>query len=355
MTLRSGLYVGSVFHRRLAPKPHRFRYRLFWLLIDLDELDELDRSLTIFSHNRPNLFSLYERDHGDGGETPLRAQAEGLLEAHGIDTDGGSIRLLCMPRALGYGFNPISVYFCERPDGALAALIYQVHNTFGERHSYVLPVANGGGAVRQACDKRFFVSPFLPMGLRYEFHVAPPGETLTVAIRVSGPDGVMLRAALTGKRRELTDGALLKAGLAVPVEAMKTTAAIHWQALRLMAKGVAYRGRDGAQTPVRAEAEMAVTHESELKPTRRGGVDSARLAPVPDLCAIPSFTDDQIPGENDHEENADRDHQLHERFVVPDPEPQLRQPGRRTGEEEAEAGRNRPVHGFVSSATTAVP
>lgn len=96
----------------------------------------------------------------------------------------------------------------------------------------------------QECAKTFFVSPFLPMGLRYEFHVTPPGETLTAAMRVSGPEGVMLRAALTGERRDLTDGALLKAGLAIPLEAAKTTAAIHWQAARLWAKGVAYLGRE---------------------------------------------------------------------------------------------------------------
>ncbi|MGA7195561.1 DUF1365 domain-containing protein [Roseiarcus sp.] len=249
MMLRSSLYVGSVFHRRLMPKPHRFRYRLFWLLIDLEELDHLDRRLKVFSHNRFNLFSLFERDHGDGGASSLRAQAQELLAANGIDTGGGPIRLLCMPRTLGYDFNPISVYFCARRDGALAALIYQVHNTFGERHSYVLPVADAQGAVRQACAKTFLVSPFLPMGLRYEFHVSPPGETLTVAIRASGPDGVVLRAALAGERRELTDAALMKAGLSAPLEAMKTTAAIHWEALRLWAKGVAYLGREGGPTP----------------------------------------------------------------------------------------------------------
>ena len=176
MMLRSSLYVGSVFHRRLMPKPHRFRYRLFWLLIDLEELDHLDRRLKVFSHNRFNLFSLFDRDHGDGGASSLRAQAQELLAANGIDTGGGPIRLLCMPRTLGYDFNPISVYFCARRDGALAALIYQVHNTFGERHSYVLPVADAQGAVRQACAKTFLVSPFLPMGLRYEFHVSPPGR-----------------------------------------------------------------------------------------------------------------------------------------------------------------------------------
>jgi uncharacterized protein len=103
--------------------------------------------------------------------------------------------------------------------------------------------------VRQACAKAFFVSPFLPLGLRYEFHATPPGETLTLAIRASGPDGVVLRAALAGERRELTNAALMKAGLSAPLEAMKTTAAIHWEALRLWAKGVAYLGREGVPTP----------------------------------------------------------------------------------------------------------
>jgi uncharacterized protein len=246
VSLKSSLYVGSVFHRRLAPKPHRFRYRLFWLLLDLDELPSLYQRLKVFSHNRRNLFSLFDSDHGDGGASPLRAQADRLFEAQGIDTGGGPIRLLCMPRTFGYDFNPISVYFCHHPDGALAALIYEVHNTFGERHSYVLPVTDSGGSVRQACAKSFFVSPFMPMGLRYEFHVSPPGETLTVAIRASGPDGVILRAALTAEQRELTDANLLKAGFAFPVEAMKTTAAIHWEAMRLWLKGVAYLGREGA-------------------------------------------------------------------------------------------------------------
>ena len=175
MTLRSSLYVGSVFHRRLCPKPHRFRYRLFWLLIDLEELPTLDRRLKVFSHNRFNLFSLATAITATAARRPQGA-GRGASRRNGIDAGGGPIRLLCMPRTLGYDFNPISVYFCHRPDGAMAALIYQVHNTFGERHSYVLPVADAGGSVRQACAKAFFVSPFLPMGLRYEFHVSPPGR-----------------------------------------------------------------------------------------------------------------------------------------------------------------------------------
>jgi DUF1365 family protein len=246
VTLRSGLYVGSVFHRRFAPKAHYFRYRLFWLLIDLDEVATLGRRLRLFSHNRANLFSLRDRDHGDGGTTPLRQQVERRLAEHGIDIDGGAVQLLCMPRMLGVGFNPLSVYWCHRRDGTLAALIYQVRNTFGERHSYVLPAARGEGEARQSCAKAFFVSPFLPMGLRYEFRVSPPGETLVVAIRVLGPEGVALNAALTGRRRELSDGGLLAAGLATPLVAIKTIAAIHWEGLRLWLKGAPYLGRGRA-------------------------------------------------------------------------------------------------------------
>ncbi|MCZ7660171.1 MAG: DUF1365 family protein [Xanthobacteraceae bacterium] len=173
MTLRSSLYVGAVMHRRLRPRPHRFRYRAYWLLLDLDELDQLARRLRWFSHNRANAVSLHDADHGDGSATPLRAQIARRLAAEGIDLEGGRVQLLCMPRTLGYCFNPLSVYFCHRGDGALAAVIYEVHNTFGARHSYVLPAA-GAGAVRQHCRKSFYVSPFLDMELRYDFRVAVP-------------------------------------------------------------------------------------------------------------------------------------------------------------------------------------
>jgi DUF1365 family protein len=243
VTFASGLYVGSVFHRRLTPRPHRFRYRLYWLLIDLDELPRLSAELNLFAHNRRALFSLHDRDHGDGSARPLHAQAEALLAESGVDLDGGAIQLLCMPRTFGYVFNPLSIYFCYASDGALAALIYEVHNTFGERHSYVLPATSEPGGGLQSCAKAFFVSPFLPMGLRYEFRVAPPGEKTSVAIRAIGRDGVVLRAALTAQRRELNDGALLRAGLAVPVIGIKTMAAIYWEAARLWLKGVPYLGR----------------------------------------------------------------------------------------------------------------
>ena len=242
MSFASALYFGSVIHRRLGSVPHRFRYRLFWLLLDLDELDDLSRRLRLFSHNRFNLFSLHDRDHGDGSSRDLREQARALLSESGVGEDVGRIRLLCLPRTLGCDFNPLSVYFCHRSDGTLSALIYEVHNTFGGRHSYVLPAKASAGLVRQACDKSFFVSPFLPMGLRYEFLVTEPGKSISIAIRAIGPEGPALRAALVGERRPLTDRFLMGAAVAVPAVAMKTVAAIHWQALRLLVKGGVYRG-----------------------------------------------------------------------------------------------------------------
>src|ERR1700728_3293227 len=142
MTARSALYVGAVTHRRLRPRAHSLRYAAFWMLLDLDELDALDERLRLFSRGRFNAFSFYDSDHGNETREPLRAQIERHLADAGIAFDGGAIRLLCMPRIFGYGFNPLSIYFCQRGDGALAALLYEVRNTFGEPHSYLIPVSS---------------------------------------------------------------------------------------------------------------------------------------------------------------------------------------------------------------------
>lgn len=243
MSAGSAIYVGAVMHRRMAPRIHALRYRVFWLLLDLDDLPALDARLRLFSHNRPNLFSLYDADHGDGSATPLRVQAERQLAAAGVDIAGGAIRLLCMPRTLGYGFNPLSVYFCHRADGALAAVIYEVHNTFGERHSYLIPADLQARALRQQCRKVFYVSPFMDMEMTYEFRVQPPAERVAVAIQAAGPDGPMINASLVGAREELADRALLRLACLIPAVTMKTIAAIHWEALRLWLKGVRLRDR----------------------------------------------------------------------------------------------------------------
>jgi DUF1365 family protein len=234
-----------VVHRRTRPRVHRFRYSAFWFFVDLDELPQLSGALRLFSYNRPNLFSIRDTDHGDGTSTPLRRQAEQELRAAGIEA-GGAIRLLCMPRTLGYCFNPLSVYFCHRADGELVALIYQVHNTFGGRHSYVMPVKPAVGAIHQRCRKAFYVSPFMDMDLRYEFRTTVPDDRVAIGIRVGAADGPMFNAALAGKRESLTDRALARLCLTMPAITLKVIAAIHWEALRLWLKGLRIRPRPAA-------------------------------------------------------------------------------------------------------------
>lgn len=230
------LYRGHVLHRRLRPRVHTLRYRVLHLLVDIDRLDELSAGLRLFGHNRFALFAIHDRDYGNG--TPLRAHVEKLMHAAGIQPDGGPIRLLTMPRLLGYAFNPLSTWFCHGRDGALRAIVYEVSNTFGERHSYVMAVAPGARPVRHTTAKRFHVSPFLPMDMAYAFRVLPPGARLAIGITVSDAGGPVLAAIHTADREKLSDATLLRAALAFPLVTFKVTAGIHWEALKLWVKRV---------------------------------------------------------------------------------------------------------------------
>ncbi len=266
--MRSSLYIGTVVHRRFGAKPHALRYRMMMALLDLDELDALDERLRLFSRNRFNLFSFYDRDHAAGlsaasiEERPalpplpargnhLKAEIESHLREAGIALDGGAIRLLSLPRILGYAFNPLSVYFCHRPDDALVAILYEVRNTFGQSHTYIIPVEpDVTGPIHQTCRKVFYVSPFMDLDLTYAFRIVPPGESLSIGVdALNGADRV-IATSFAGKRRPLTDGALLRAFLGHPFLAFAVVAAIHWEALKLWLKGVGLRARPPA--PARA-------------------------------------------------------------------------------------------------------
>jgi DUF1365 family protein len=241
----SALYVGAVMHRRMAPRRHRLRYRAFWLLIDLDQPRPLDR-LHLFSRNRLNLVSFHDADHGDGSERSVRAYVERTLAEHAIDWDGGRVTLLCMPRILGYVFNPLSIYFCYRRDGSLAALLYEVRNTFGQMHSYLLPVVTNTPLVRQRCAKTFYVSPFLGMDLTYDFRVTPPAEKVSVVVSAGDLRGPILIASLAAERRNLSDRSLLLAVLTHPLLTLKVIGAIHWEALKIWWKGIRFQPRPPA-------------------------------------------------------------------------------------------------------------
>ena len=238
----SRAYVGTVVHKRLIPRRHAFRYHVFALCLDVDEIDALSARLRLFSRNRWNIMSFFDRDFGSRGQTTVASFARALLIDAGLGHAGTRIELLCYPRLLGFAFNPLSVYFCYETEGRLSALIYEVSNTFGQRHIYLIPV-EGRGPIAQTCDKTFYVSPFMDMDLTYAFRIRPPGDAVSIIVDVHDSEGHVMGAAFSGIRRELTDRSLLHAWLSHPLMTLGVMAAIHWEAFKIWRKGGRLRAR----------------------------------------------------------------------------------------------------------------
>lgn len=239
------LYPARVMHRRRVAPLYRFVYRVFYLLLDIDRIGELAASLKFFSHNRFNLLSLHDRDHGRGEIGGLRRWAESLLAQAGIELAGGRIRLLCLPRVLGYGFNPISLWYCEHADGSLRAVIAEVRNTFGERHSYLLASDGRPLAYEQVYekDKCFHVSPFFDQVGRYRFQLGEPDERLRIAIHETREGVPIFDAALACERRRLSDGSIAGQVLGMPWMTLKVVAGIHWEALKIWLRGAVFHSK----------------------------------------------------------------------------------------------------------------
>lgn len=239
MTRRSRAYCGHVVHARTRPRSHRLRYSVFYLLLDLDELPALDRDLKLFGYNRHAVFAFHERDHGPRDGSNLRAWVDAQLGTAGLAIPGGRVSLLCLPRILGYVFNPLSVYFCHDRDGELRAVLYQVANTFSESHTYVLPVhepETAGAIVRHAFDKVFYVSPFIPMDCHYQIALRRPDDHASIAIRESDDEGEFLAATFHGDKAELDDRFFRAVLFRFPLLTFKVVAGIHWDALKLWLK-----------------------------------------------------------------------------------------------------------------------
>jgi len=251
----NAIYTGHVAHVR--PGKHRLRYPVFMLTLDLGALP---LGLKLFKHNRNALYALFDRDHAGRIVAPIKPQIEAKLRDAGIAWSGGRIVLLTMPRLFNYVFNPLSVYFCFRNDGSVAALVHEVSNTFGESHFYVLPPrVEANGTISQACDKEFFVSPFLEGGLHYEFSITSPGERVAVAMLVKRGEEIALTASFAGERRDLNDAQLFRAWLGNPLMTFNVIAGIHWEALLMWLKGVRFLGRRGQlpRPPVREKKAAA--------------------------------------------------------------------------------------------------
>ena len=247
--VRPGLYVGSLRHRRTAPLSHAFTYPLFMVLLDIDRIPELMAVSRLASHNRWNWASFHDDDHFGDADVPLRRRLAVDAASRGLTLPAGPIYLLTHLRYLGYGFNPVSFFYCYDASGVLRLILAEVNNTFGGSHNYWLE-PNGpaesapadGLTFRASAAKSFYVSPFMPPEMAYRFAFTEPGERL-VAHRALGPSATTDRphrfdATLQLEYRPWTAGELRRALVRHPVMTARVVAAIHWEAWRLWRKGL---------------------------------------------------------------------------------------------------------------------
>lgn len=240
------LYSGTVVHLRTRPARHHLSYRVFSLFLDIDALPTLNTIRTgLIGYNRKALVQVKDSDHGPRTGAPLRPWLNAILHDKGYGhLVGNPARLLCFPRLWGYAFNPLSMYYCYNDKGTLGAVLYQVANTFGESHCYLLPVDDDllpGNPVRHGTDKVFHVSPFMQMDCRYQFNFTPPGKKLAFQIaEFDRQNTPLLFANHLGSHEGLTSKALLRALIRNPVLSHKIIAGIHWEALKLWMKGVPF-------------------------------------------------------------------------------------------------------------------
>ncbi len=236
MIKNSKIYTGKVIHRRFKPKEHYFKYSVFSLLIDLDELEDIQKEISIFSYNKFNIISFFDKDHGERDSSSLKNWVYSNLKTLGIEEEV-KIKLLCYPRIFGYVFNPLSIFFVYDKNSKLIAILYEVKNTFGEQHTYVFKT-NDETVIQNNCKKQFYVSPFIEMNCEYSFKILKPEEQLSVVINQSDEEGKLLFASQDGTARELNNKNLIISFLSHPLMSFKVIAAIHYEAFKLWIKRI---------------------------------------------------------------------------------------------------------------------
>lgn len=240
--MRSHIVEGTVFHRRSRPVVYALEHQVFYLALDLDELDEVDRRLRLVSRNRRNVLEFRDADHWPGGAADIRATVLEHLRAEGEDPEGWRITLVTNLRYLGFVFNPASFYLCRDTAGVLRVVVIEVHNTpHLERHLYTLRPKEEGTRFVASMDKDFYVSPFIDMAGRYTVHVADEPARLRIAINERQGDAPLLATSLVLTRRRLTNRGLLRTLLRHPLMTQRTVALIYVHAWRLWRRGVAFQ------------------------------------------------------------------------------------------------------------------
>ena len=236
MIKNSKIYTGKVIHRRFKPKEHYFKYSVFSLLIDLDELEDIQKEISIFSYNKFNIISFFDKDHGERDSSSLKNWVYSNIKTLGIEEEV-KIKLLCYPRIFGYVFNPLSIFFVYDKSSKLIAILYEVKNTFGEQHTYVFKT-NDETVIQNNCKKQFYVSPFIEMNCDYSFKILKPEEQLSVVINQSDEEGKLLFASQDGIAQEFNNKNLIISFLSHPLMSFKVIAAIHYEAFKLWIKRI---------------------------------------------------------------------------------------------------------------------
>jgi len=240
MINNSYIYTGSVIHKRFKPKMHSFSYKVFSFLIDLSELDLMDEKLKLFSYNRFNIMSFYNKDHGPRDGSSLKNWVINNLKKNNISTHDIQIKLLCYPRIFGYVFNPLSVFYIYDKNQHLISILYEVKNTFGEQHTYVFKSDKNQNLIQHVCKKKFHVSPFIKMNCIYFFRLLKPGNKISVIIDLNDSEGKILYASQDGVKSELNNNTLIKVYLKHPLMSFKIILAIHYEAFKLWTKGIKF-------------------------------------------------------------------------------------------------------------------
>lgn len=259
--MNSCIYSGRVSHHRVSPVSHRFSYRIFMLMLDLDELTTVFKGRWFWSCQRPNLAWFNRRDHYGNPDTGLADAIRDLVETRTGRRPAGPVRLLTHLRYFGHCFNPVSFYFCyEENKRSLQVIVAEVNNTpWGERYMYVLPCDAGtdGKIHRFELRKNFHVSPFMPMDIDYQWHFSDPGDRLQVFMRNIHQGKVMFDATLAFKRQDASAWNLAINLVRHPLVTLKVVAAIHFQALKLWLKGVPFYTHPRKANNIRARSSLS--------------------------------------------------------------------------------------------------
>ena len=238
MIKESYIYTGKVIHKRFKPKEHYFKYKVFSILLSLNEIKFINKNINFFSYNKFNLMSFYDKDHGPRDGSSLIDWVKLNLKSVGINDSEIKIKILCYPRILGYVFNPLSIFFVYDLKSKLISILYEVKNTFGEQHTYVFKVNEKSEILKNNCEKKFYVSPFMDLDSEYYFKVLNPDKNLLVIIDQRDKDGKLLFASQDGVRSNLNSKNLIISYLKHPLMTFKIISAIHFEALRLWLKGI---------------------------------------------------------------------------------------------------------------------